>query len=127
MLMLDEKAFRGRERHGQSMFGHRLGIGSRVAGQRHLRRQLTKWNVIDAGTQELNQPHFPEQRQLLWSKFLGRVSCQQDIGAFQSVLPFGSIQLAEITNIGDAADRLLNDRAVCVLNLKRNCEYHRLT
>ena len=49
------KMLRGRKRHGQRVFRHRLGLRARIAREGHLWRQLIERNEVDASSKKLHK------------------------------------------------------------------------
>ena len=54
--MLRQEALRRGQRHGEGVLRHRLGVGTAIAGDGHLGRQVAERDEVHPGRHELHEP-----------------------------------------------------------------------
>ena len=105
--LFHRKMLRGRKRHGQPVFRHRLRLCARIARKGHLLRQLIEPNEVDTGSKKLHKAHVSYQIHLVRVEFLDRVVGEQHRRRRQRLSPRSRlVQLIKKDDLGPIRDRL---------------------
>src|SRR4030095_13149872 len=102
------------------VFGHLIGVRAGILRDRYAGRELADWNVIDAGTQELDEARVPDEGEFVRLKLLAGVLRQYDVGGPQAFMAARLIQIREIADVCNSADDLGNDGSIQILRSERH-------